>query len=164
MRKTDRKCGSRHLYGGALAARLRQEAAEDIPLFSDTLHEQIVRRLPSARPTAIRSNTQRQPATLRSPWRILGPVAASALVVAVIAAWIDRPSSPVTDRSSMAPADDHLADDSAPGVERMPMFDEIEAGAREGVTVLAAMLLEVPEWQTLVDFDAAGFPGTDAGP
>lgn len=164
MRQPDRKHGSRHLNGGALAARLRQEAAGDLPRFSETLHGRIVRRLPRARTTEPRSDAPRQPAALGSSWRILGPVAASVLLAAVIAALIDGPSGPATARSSMAPAAERLAEDSAPGIERVPMFDEIEAGAREGVTVLAATLMEVPEWRTLVDFDAAGFLGTDAGP
>lgn len=164
MRHPDRKCGSPGPSGRALAARLRQEAAEELPRFSATLHERIVRRLPRTRTTEAMSDTQRQPAALGSSWRILGPVAASVLVAAVIAAWIDGPSSRATARSSIMPAAEHLAADSEPGIERVPMFDEIEAGAREGVTVLAATLLEAPEWRTLIDFDPAAFLGADASP
>lgn len=50
------------------------------------------------------------------------------------------------------------------GIDRFPMFDELDAGVREGVSTLAATLLDVPEWRMLAEFDAAGFLEADSAP
>jgi hypothetical protein len=40
------------------------------------------------------------------------------------------------------------------GVESIPLYDDIDAGMRAGVWMLASSLVEMPDWATLADFDA----------
>jgi hypothetical protein len=53
---------------------------------------------------------------------------------------------------------------SVPGIESLPLFDEIDEGVRDGVRTLAASLVELPDWASLADFDAVALLAAAAGP
>jgi hypothetical protein len=154
---------------------LRQEAARERPLFSDVLHGRIMQQL-SQSPVGPGLIHAREPqpegvgqlAWWRFRWApgLATLAAAIVAVVAVIGAWTDRRGdlleSVVVAQAvaGSAPA----ADAADPDFDQVPTFDELEAGVREGVSTLAATLLDVPEWRTLADFDAAGFLGSELIP
>jgi hypothetical protein len=163
----------------AVADLLRREAAGERPLFSEALHERVVRRLPvmAGEPTPIRLVERRPQRAGRSAGRQLVLTAAGAALVAaaiaVIAVRPDRAGGQL--RSVALVAVDQTGGNEVAGeggsadaadleIERVPMFDDLEAGVREGVSTLAATLLDVPEWRMLADFDAAGFLGADSAP
>lgn len=156
------------------AEALRREAAGDRPTFSEALHGRMLGRL-SVKPAAAAVIPIAEPRGARagqSEWRQVSLAAAAALVAVITLAinWAglgpaDGPPRRVglvaTDPaggSEMAAA----GDAAELGIERVPMFDELEAGVREGVSTLAATLLDVPEWRMLADFDAVGFLGADS--
>jgi hypothetical protein len=156
-----------------LAESLRREAAGERPMFSAALHEQILRGMPvkPATPAVIELAEPRVEGVGRSAWRQVSlTVAGAALVLAVVivGAGPDPADGPPQRVGLVAtvPADGSDAaatgDAAELGIERVPMFDELEAGVREGVSTLAATLLDVPEWRMLADFDAAGFLGADS--
>lgn len=152
--------------GGSLATRLRREAAADRPVFSAELHDRLMKRL---RPQPLR------PATLGMPVRPAGsgsgtplPLLAAALVagLAVVmvtaAAWRrdrgagqgDGLAAVVAGPVTAPTAADLIGSDGPVGLERLPMFDEIDAGVRDGVASLAASLFEAPDWALLAGLDA----------
>jgi hypothetical protein len=150
---------------------LRQEAARERPLFSEALHGRILQRLPRspALPGRIHVREPQPQEVGQSAWwrfRWATALAALAVAVAVIGPRPDREGdrlesvvvTPAVAGSATAAA---AAD---PGFDQVPTFDELEAGVREGVSTLAATLLDVPEWRTLADFDAAGFFGSEPAP
>ena len=150
---------------------LRWEAAGERPMFSAALHERILRGLPVKPPAVIPIAEPRPQAGAWSAWcQVSLTVAGAALVLAVVivGAGPDPADGPPQRFGVVAtgPADGSdaaAAGDAAElGIERVPMFDELEAGVREGVSTLAATLLDVPEWRMLADFDAAGFLGADS--
>jgi hypothetical protein len=165
------------------AAALRREASAERPPFSDRLHEQIVRRLPAARPP---THARRPIAAALAPPRLFNrtviTLAASAALVAVAALLVARPVRDADPARPLRPmnaggaavvaldaeASGELVvaaaalPDETPGIDRLPTPGEIEEELREGVTTLAVSLLEVPDWTSLADFDAGSFLG-DAG-
>jgi hypothetical protein len=161
-----------------LADLLRQEAARERPLFSEALHGRILRRLPvnADAPAVIRHAEPRAGRAGRSAWWPSGIVAAAVAVAAAIAVIAVRPEPAGGQPRSVAVVAAEPAggsEDAAQGgateaaefgIERVPTFDDLEAGVREGVSTLAATLLDVPEWRMLADFDAAGFLGADSAP
>ena len=50
------------------------------------------------------------------------------------------------------------------GLDRLPMFDQIDEEVRVGLTTLAVSLLEVPDWKALAGFATSAFPDADAPP
>ena len=157
---------------------LRREAAGDRPRFSQALHERILRRLPvgpAAGPVA-RVVEPRQLAARGWAWGLFGSVAGVAALAAVaLALGGARPNpageslpaaSVVTiDLAGTTVAGDGVSPDAAGlAIDSVPSFVHLEAGVREGVSTLAATLLDVPEWRMLADFDAAGFLGADVAP
>lgn len=157
---------TRHEPDG-LADLLRREAIGERPRFSRSLHGRILRRLPVSRAAEPRTGE-----TARSPWRLVRLAAAAAtsfaVGLAIITAGTDPADGPPQRVAlvAMDPAGGSgvaaSGDAAELGIERVPTFDELEAGVREGVSTLAATLLEVPEWRMLADFDAAGFLGADS--
>ena len=160
-----------------LADRLRREASRERPRFSQALHERILQRVPGDVVFAegAHAGEPGPAAAHRRAWREFGTpagVAALAVVIAVFAAWPEpagkRPRAAAAVRVEPEGAD-AVAGGVSPeasdlGIDAVPMFDDLEAGLREGVSTLAATLLDVPEWRMLADFDAAGFLGPDAAP
>lgn len=162
-----------------LADLLRREAAGERPMFSERLHGRILRRLPvkPAAAAVIPTAEPRAEGAGRSVWRQLSLAAAAAALAAVVLAvvWAGPDQAGGPPRSvalvAMDPAGGSevaAAGEAAAaaelGIDRVPMFDELDAGVREGVSTLAATLLDVPEWRMLADFDAAGFLGADSAP
>lgn len=162
----------------AFATLLRHDAARDRPRFSPTLHERILRRLPmtAGRPAVIPVGEVSPRGAGRSAWLQLG-LAAAAGTAAALAIIVTRPDPAggpprTVTRIAVGPAveaNESVGEDmpsgvASIGIDTVPMFDELEAGVREGVSSLAATLLDVPEWRMLADFDAAGFLGADAAP
>ena len=160
------------------AAALRREAIAERPPFSERLHEQIVRQLPAARPpTPTRPAVAAALAPARLFARTVITLAASAALVAVLLvarpvrdADPTRPLGPmqagraaVVALDAAAPGNGGIAapalPDETPGIDQLPTPGEIEEELREGVTTLAASLLEVPDWASLADFDACSFFG-----
>ena len=157
-----------------LAELLRREAAGERPMFSTALHERILRGMPVNPPAVIRCAEPRGERVGRSMWRQVSLAAAGAvlavLTLAINWAGLHPADGPLQGVALVAtdPAggsDAAAAGDAAElGIERVPTFDDLEAGVREGVSTLAATLLDVPEWRMLADFDAAGFLGADSAP
>ena len=159
-----------------LADLLRQEAAWERPLFSEALHGRILRRLPvnADAPAVIQHAEPRARQAGRPVWWPLGLVAAGVSLAVAIAVMAVRPELAGGQPRSVAvvaaepaggseDAAEGGANEAAElGIEHVPTFDELEAGVREGVSTLAATLLEVPEWRMLADFDAAGFLGANS--
>ena len=158
--------GRKRFRGGSLATRLRREAAADRPVFSTELHDRLMKRLT---PQPLR------PATLGMPVRPAGrwigtplPLLAAALfaglavVVITAEAWRrdsragqgDVLAAGVAGPATAATVADLIGADGPVGLERLPMFDEIDAGVRDGVASLAASLFEAPEWAMLAGSDA----------
>ena len=177
--------GNPYEIADGMRALLRREVAAERPAFSDTFHTQLLLRLSPDRPQ--RACVDRPPVGRHTnPWGFAGPVAASAAVAAAILVAImltHRPSrddapllaaTPVTPGLASQAAGDRAAPaelvDYGPtaeevvGLERMPMYDDIDEGLREGVSTLARSLLDVPEWGTLAEFDTAGFLDASGGP
>jgi hypothetical protein len=161
-----------------LADLLRREAAGGLPLFSESLHGRIVRRLPvkPAAAAVMQIAEPRADGTGRSAWRQLSLAAAAAalaaVVIAIVGAGPDQAGGPPRSVALVAmdpaagsevAAAGEAAAAAELGIDRVPMFDEFDAGVREGVSTLAATLLDVPEWRMLADFDAAGFLGLEPG-
>ena len=154
-----------------LAELLRREASGERPMFSAALHGRILRGMPlkPAAPAVIRPA---EPRAGRSAWRQASLASAAAVLAVAVTAinWADfEPSGGqrlAVATKATGPADDRDAasagDAAELGIERVPMFDELEAGVREGVSTLAATLMDVPEWRMLADFDAAGILGQDS--
>jgi hypothetical protein len=55
-------------------------------------------------------------------------------------------------------------EDEPVGLDRLPMFDQIDEEVRAGLTTLAVSLLEVPDWRPLAGFATSAFPDADAPP
>ena len=155
------------------AEALRREAAGERPIFSAAVHERILRRMPVTPAVMVQRAEPRGEWTGRSAWRQVSLAAAGA-ALAVLTLAIDWAGPDPTDgqpqgvtvvaTNPSGGSGAAAAGDAAElGIERVPMFDELEAGVREGVSTLAATLLDVPEWRMLADFDAAGFLGADSG-
>jgi hypothetical protein len=157
---------------------LEHEALADRPPFSEAFHERLVRRLPAAA-------TSRQPplvAAAASPARrrTVVPLAVAVGLVGVAVLTMARPGRDgLPERSGVRVAAEDAAagigdgfagrgqrlTDAAEellGIDRLPMFDELEAEVRAGLTTLAVSLLEVPDWGPLAALAGAGLP--DAGP
>lgn len=154
------------------ADHLRWESVCDRPQFSEALHQRIVHRLPAAviNPPATQVAAVGADRAARVAWRqvTLAVAAVTLAIAAVIVAWRPDSAAPRPGTAAFAivePAGEdgfdvgHDLEESPVGIETVPMFDDLEAGVREGVSSLAATLLDVPEWRTLADFDAAGFLG-----
>jgi hypothetical protein len=158
-----------------LAESLRREAAGERPMFSVALHERILWGMTVTPPAVTPIAEPRAQGAGRSAWRQVS-LAAAAAVLAVMALAINRAGRDpaggqprpvalvVVDPAggSEVAAGGDAADAAEFGIERVPTFDDLEAGVREGVSTLAATLLDVPEWRMLADFDAAGFLGEDS--
>lgn len=162
-----------------LADLLRREATGERPMFSGRLHGRILRRLPvkPAAAAVIPTAEPRAEGTGRSAWRQLSLAAAAAalaaVAIAIVGAGPDQVGGPPRSVALVAmdpaggsevAAAGEAAAAAELGIDRVPMFDELDAGVREGVSTLAATLLDVPEWRMLADFDAAGFLGADSAP
>ncbi|MFM8414519.1 MAG: hypothetical protein ACKOCX_07315 [Planctomycetota bacterium] len=153
-------------HSGSVATRLRREAAADRPAFSAEWHERVVRRLvadgkgPRAPQPKVAEPLAVEP---RRRWIVaVIPLAAAVVVAATVVVLMhpgpdlriggagqgERPASDAAVASVPAEADGPV------GLERLPMFDEIDAGVRDGVASLAASLLEVPDWTMLAELDA----------
>lgn len=159
------------------ADRLRRESVCDRPQFSEALHQRIVHRLPAAviSPPATQVAAVGAGRAERVAWRQVTPAVAAVTlaIAAVIVAWRSDPAARRPGTAAFATVEPAVEDgsdvghglgESPLGIETVPMFDEFEAGVREGVSSLAATLLDVPEWRMLADFDAAGFLGADPAP
>jgi hypothetical protein len=160
------------------ADRLRREASRERPRFSRALHERILERLPGdvVIPGEAHAGEPRPVPARRRAWREVGlPVGLAALAAVVIAGFATGPdSADEPPRGAVVASIDPAGGDAVAGgvppeaselgIDTVPTFDDLEAGVREGVSTLAATLLDVPEWRMLADFDAAGFLGPDAAP
>jgi hypothetical protein len=51
-----------------------------------------------------------------------------------------------------------------PPIVVLPLYHEIEAGLRDGVRTLAESFVELPDWASLAEFDAAALLGAAIGP
>lgn len=163
-RKRDR------FHGGSLATRLRREAVADRPAFSADFHDRLRKRLareplqtriPVAVPIAI-------PAIPRGR-RTSAPLPAAAFVAALAMFMITAETrrqeggagqgdvlgvATVGPDKGPAAVADLIGVDGAVGLDGLPMFDEIDAGVREGVASLAISLLDMPDWTKLAAFEA----------
>lgn len=175
MRRDDRGYRRRTTAG----AMLRHEALADRPPFSEALHERLVRRLPVA------ATPRRSPTVAAAAWparlRIVMSLATVAGLVgmALLAARPDRAGTPAPPQDLMAagtkaeaigngplardrPVTIAVAAEEPLGIDRLPLFDELQEEVRAGLTTLAVSLLEVPDLGPLAALAGAGLP--DPGP
>ena len=162
-----------------LAARLRREARGERPEFSAGFQTRLMRRvepLPESlteslpRPMPALTGSQRA-SHARAASRL--PVAGAAAVLVatlLLVAWSSgfrlqsRPAEPAAPSPVAVAASPQPDQQSVPGIDWLPMFDEIDEGVRDGVRTLAASLVELPDWASLADFDAVAALAAAAGP
>lgn len=151
MRRDDRG----HRRRSTAGAMLRHEALADRPLFSEAFHERLVRRLPVA------AAPRRSPTVAAAAWparlRIvmsLATVAGLVGMVVLLAARPDRAGPLARD----LPVTIAVAAEEPLGIDRLPLFDELQEEVRAGLTTLAVSLLEVPDWGPLAALAGAGLP------
>lgn len=158
-------------FRGGLAARLRREAAADRPAFSVEFQGRLARRLAAEgkRPRAAREDLA-EPVAVRSPrtWIPLAAAVVAAGALTMLVALGTNPAEGVAgrrgDRLAVPRVPAGVAEADGPvGLERLPMFDEIDAGVREGISSLAAALIEPPDWSALAVFDARALVEPAAG-
>ena len=150
--------------GDRFADLLRREAAAAEPRFSWALHERLLGQLPAPAGPAPAAGAAWARRPVSRPWIVAaGGAAALAVAIALVTTTPgSRRGVPVAGAPGGAgPAELAVAADE-PEIERLPLYDDLEAGLREGVSTLAATLFEVPEWRMLADFDAAGLLGGEA--
>jgi hypothetical protein len=168
----------------AFAAILRREAERERPGFAAGFHGDLMRRLVrKRRPVGSRrpstsSGTERlvrqRRGWLRAAAVLAGGGAAAGLIGAGV---VDRGVSPSlpndaagrglvssTTFSSRAAVPDQAAAGGDDLIERLPLFDEIDAEIRSSVATVASALLAVPDWRALAEFDAAGLLGGGSDP
>lgn len=150
--------------GDRFADLLRREAAAAEPWFSWALHERVLRQLPApAGPAPAAGSAWARRSVSRPGMVAAAGAAALAVAIALVTTapgsrpGVSGPRAP----GGAGPAELVVAADE-PEIERLPLYDDLQAGLQEGVSTLAATLFEVPEWQMLADFDAAGLLGGEA--
>jgi len=162
-----------------LAARLRREARGERPEFSAGFQTRLMRRveplpesLPESlpRPMPVLTGSQRA-GHARAASRL--PVAGAAAVLVatlLLVTWSSGfglqspPAEPAAPSPAAVAASPQPDQQSVPGIDSLPMFDEIDEGVRDGVRTLAASLVELPDWASLADFDAVAVLAAAAGP
>jgi len=168
----DRDQRPRPLYG--LGPRLRREALETRPAFSPEFQARLVAGLEAcpSRPTPPAGVAAAAEPKGRTGWRPLAAIAAGVAVAAAVAVVLPG-SQPVTPGAGEGPAAAMLAGQVAPDAPQpaeppavmvLPLYDEIEAGLRDGVRTLAESFVELPDWASLAEFDAAALLGAAIGP
>ena len=156
-----------------LAARLRREARGERPEFSAGFQTRLMRRVEPL-PESLTESLPRPMPALTGSQRASHARAASRLPVAVatllLVAWSSgfrlqsRPAEPAAPPPVAVAASPQPDQQSVPGIDSLPMFDEIDEGVRDGVRTLAASLVELPDWASLADFDAVAVLAAAAGP
>ena len=158
-----------------LAARLRREARGERPEFSAGFQTRLMRRiepLPESLPRPMPALTGSQRAGHARAASRLPVAGAAAVLVATIlvVTWSSgfrlqsRPAEPAAPSPVAVAASPQPDQQSVPGIDWLPMFDEIDEGVRDGVRTLAASLVELPDWASLADFDAVAVLAAAAGP
>ena len=162
-----------------LAARLRREARGERPEFSAGFQTRLMRRieslpasLPECLPRSVPALTGGQGAGQARAASRLPVAAAAAMLVAtlLVVTWssgfgLQSPTAePVASSAVAVVASPQPDQQSVPGIDSLPMFDDIDEGVRDGVRTLAASLVELPDWASLADFDAAAMLAAAAGP
>lgn len=158
-----------------LAARLRREARGERPEFSAGFQTRLMRRiesLPESLPRSVPALTGGQGASHARAASRLPVAAAAAMLVAtlLVVTWSSGfglqspPAEPVASSAVAVVASPQPDQQSVPGIDSLPMFDDIDEGVRDGVRTLAASLVELPDWASLADFDAAAMLAAAAGP
>jgi hypothetical protein len=164
--------------GRRLGRLLRREALGERPDFSAEFQARLLLRIeplagrevaPEIKPVAPAAR-----AGNAASWRRSWPLATAAAVVVVAAglSLVRRevpPSGPASAplaavAMNQLPVEVPPGDDELPGIEQLPTLDELEEGLRAGVRTLAASLVDVPDWASLADFDAASLLGGPEGP
>ncbi len=179
MMRCDDQPGDRRLGPAAV---LRREACSERPPFSEAFHDRLMRRLPNSpgsRQTPLSVAPVAAPPGLIRRAMLPGSISAAVVSVAFLLvarsgllSRADRASRTVAGGEAERAPPAMLAggvqgeltigqEQESVGIDRLPMFAEIEESLREGVTTLAASLLEVPEWTALADFDAGGLGGDE---
>ncbi len=139
----------------SLAARLRNEARATRPDFSDGFHARLMDRV-ARNQVSLPSRDNgvvKPPSTWRG--RLTMPIAAAAAFAAVLTVLFtgSGPEEAPNGSVSFQPVDVRSVDEPpALGVESLPMYDDIDAGMRAGVWMLASSLVEMPDWATLANF------------
>lgn len=162
-----------------LAARLRREARGERPEFSAGFQTRLMRRieslpesLPASLPRSVPALTGGQGASHARAASRLPVAAAAAMLVAtlLVVTWSSGfglqspPAEPAAPSAVAVVASPQPDQQSVPGIDSLPMFDDIDEGVRDGVRTLAASLVELPDWASLADFDAAAMLAAAAGP
>lgn len=149
-----------------LPSRLRREARATRPGFSMAFHERLMERIVSEAGVSPRLGDGSLRA--RVDWkRTAAAWAAAGFVAALVAMVVARipPGAAQSGTRAEASLASSAADSVPPvGIEGFPMYDDIDAGMRTGVWILASTLVEVPDWASLAGFDAAVNPPEAATP
>jgi hypothetical protein len=93
-----------------------------------------------------------------------GAAVALAVIVAVFATSRAPDETPPVSSLFKLAEQQGRGDVPVAGIESFPLYDDIDAGVRAGVWMLASSLVEVPDWARLADFDAPASPSDAPGP
>jgi hypothetical protein len=162
----------------SLGPRLRREAREARPAFSPEFQARLLAGLEAGprRPTPPAGLAAAAEPGVSAGWRPLVALAAGLAGVAAIAALAvmlpgvqpaapgagEGPAAALPAAQTALPATTEPAE--LPAIVLLPLYDEIEAGLRDGVRTLAESLVELPDWASLAEFDAAALLGAAIGP
>lgn len=127
----------------ALLRRLRAEADRDRPAFDGVVHGRILTAL------AVRAR-ERADAHVASPWWLLAAAACIGLVSAAIA-WRGDSGPAAAGWRGGATTATPAAPDLA--IDAWPTLDELGAGVEDGIGVLAASVVGIPDWRELAVSD-----------
>jgi len=160
----------------SLGPRLRREAREARPAFSPEFQARLVAGLETGlrRPTPPAGLAGATEPEVRGGWQPLAALAAGLAGVAAVAVlamvlpggqpgmpWAVEGPAAAMPAARAAPTTTEPAE--LPAIMLLPLYDEIEAGLRDGVRTLAESLVELPDWASLAEFDAAGLLGAAVG-
>lgn len=153
--KAERRSGGGRRRGPA--ARLRREALADRPAFSEAFHQRLVERMAGLRQPV---PGLREAASRDRRWTVPVGVTVAMLFAAVGVSMATRP--PTGDRGASTVR--QAASPTDAGVERLPMFDEIESEVVDGIGAMAAEFVGLPPWGDLAAFDVRSLLASDDTP
>jgi len=154
-------------WPSSLSTRLRHESRSTRPAFSEVFQDCLMERITSDQALLPSRDRSELEGSLMQRGRFAMPIAAAVGLAAVmIVLGPGRVSKVVPTATVSIERADQRSLDVLPdaGIESLPLYDDIDAGMRAGVWMLASSIVEMPDWATLADFDAVVEPRDHPGP